>query len=103
MIPKDLRVYSIAGLQKERSFIGSFEAGGAKHTFNYLPSKASVAGRKLLLEGRLTVTDARGNSRVRERVQALLASTQGGMGVAPVRPQVAARVGSVTETATPAS
>jgi hypothetical protein len=96
------RLYSIAGLQAERSFTGSLEAGGAKYGFSYQPLKASIAGEKLLLEGRLTVTDARGNRRTRERVQALLASTQSGIGVAPVRPQVAARVGSTTEAATAA-
>src|SRR5687767_12260123 len=74
MIQKGLRLHSIAGLLKERTFVGSFEAGGAKHGFSYLPMKATVAGQKLLLEGRLTVVNPRGNARVRERVQALLAS-----------------------------
>jgi hypothetical protein len=93
------RLHSIGGLLKERTFTGSFEAGGAKLDFSYLPMKASVAGTKLRVEGRLTVINAAGTARVRERVQALLASTQGGLGTAPVRPQVAARVGSTTEAA----
>ena len=94
-----IRLHSIAGLLKERSFIGSFEAGGARFGFTYLPTKASMGGQKLILEGRLTVTDARGAQRIRDRVQALLAAAQGGLGGAPVRPQVAARVGTPREPA----
>ncbi len=94
-----IRLHSIAGLLKERSFTGSFEAGGARFGFTYLPLKASIGGQKLILEGRLTVTDARGTQRVRERVQALLAAAQGGLGGAPARPQISARVGSVREPA----
>jgi hypothetical protein len=97
------RLHSIAGLQEERRFSGSLEAGGAKFDFSYQPLKATIAGRKLILEGRLTVTDARGNRRVRERVQALLASSQGGLGAAPLRPQVGARVGGVTKAASAAA
>ena len=94
-----IRLHSIAGLLKERSFIGSFEAGGARFGFTYLPIKASIGGQKLILEGRLTVTDGRGAQRIRDRVQALLAAVQGGLGGAPVRPQVAARVGGPREPA----
>ena len=94
-----IQLHSIAGLLKERSFIGSFETGGARFGFTYLPIKASIGGQKLILEGRLTVTDARGAQRTRDRVQALLAAAQGGLGGAPVRPQVAARVGSPREPA----
>jgi hypothetical protein len=96
------RLHSIAGLLKESSFVGSFEAGGSRFGFTYLPVKASISGQKLILQGRLTVTDARGNERGRDRVQALLAAAQGGLGGAPVRPQVAARVGAPREPA-PAS
>lgn len=90
-----IRLHSIAGLLKERSFIGSFEAGGARFGFTYLPVKASIGGQKLILIGRLTVTDARGNERVRDRVQALLAAAQGGLGGAPFRSQLSDRVGNV--------
>ena len=97
-----IRLHSIAGLLKERSFVGNFEAGGARFGFTYLPVKASISGQKMILQGRLTVTDAKGNERGRDRVQALLAAAQGGLGGAPVRPQVAARVGAPREPA-PAS
>jgi hypothetical protein len=103
MIDKGVRLHSITGLLKERSFTGSFVADGAKRDFSYQPVKATIAGHKLLLEGRLTVVDAGGRTRHRDRVQALLASTQGGLGASPVRPQVAARVGSVTEAVQTAS
>jgi hypothetical protein len=94
-----IRLHSIAGLLKERSFTGSFEAGGAHFGFTYLPVKASIGGQKLILEGRLTVTDARGKELVRDRVQALLAAAQGGLGGAPARPQLNARVGAPREPA----
>jgi len=94
-----IRLHSIAGLLKERSFVGSFEAGGARFGFTYLPVKASIGGQKLILEGRFTVTDARGAERSRDRVQALLAAAQGGLGGAPLRPQIAARVGAPREPA----
>jgi hypothetical protein len=94
-----IRLHSIAGLLKERSFVGSFEAGGSRFGFTYLPVKASISGQKLILQGRFTVTDARGTPRVRDRVQALLAAAQGGLGGAPVRPQLSARVGAPREPA----
>ena len=97
-----VRIHSIAGLLKERTFAGDFEAGGSRFGFTYMPSKASISGQKLILQGRLTVTDARGNERHRDRVQALLAAAQGGLGGAPVRPQIASRVGAPREPA-PAS
>ena len=97
-----MRLHSIAGLLKERSFTGSFEAGGARFGFTYLPLKASIAGQKLILEGKLTVVDARGTERVRNRVQALLAAAQGGLGGPPFRSQIQPRVGGAREPA-PAS
>jgi hypothetical protein len=94
-----IRLHSMAGLLKERSFTGSFEAGGSRFGFTYLPVKASISGQKLILQGRLTITDARGTERARDRVQALLAAAQGGLGGAPVRPQLNARVGAPREPA----
>ena len=84
----DARVHSIAALLKENRFAGSFDAAGASYRFTYTPTKAVLAGQKLLLEGRLIITDAQGRGRTRERVRALLASTQGGIGTAPIRAQV---------------
>ena len=82
------RVYSIAAMLKQNYFAGSFDIAGASYKFTYTPTKAVLAGRRLLLEARLTVTDAQGRARTRERVRALLASTQGGIGTAPIRAQV---------------
>ena len=82
------RVYSIAALVKGNNFAGSFDVAGASYRFTYTQTKAVLAGRRLLLEGRLTVVDAQGRARTRERVRALLASTQGGIGTAPIRAQV---------------
>ncbi|HKS40620.1 MAG TPA: hypothetical protein VJX74_08375 [Blastocatellia bacterium] len=84
---KGLKLNSMAALLKERRFDGSFEVAGSKYQFTYAPAKAQVAGERLLLRGRLVVTNSRGQSRTRENVGALLASTQGGIGTAPVRSQ----------------
>lgn len=82
------RVYSIAALLKDNHFAGSFDVAGASYRFTYAPTKAEVTGRKLQLDGRLVVTDGRGRARTQERVKALLAATQGGIGTAPIRDQV---------------
>jgi hypothetical protein len=84
------RLHSVAALLKERAFEGSFEAGGKVFAFTYSPSKAELAGRRLVLLGRLAIKNARGEVRVRDRVRALLAAVQGGIGAAPPRPRVAA-------------
>jgi hypothetical protein len=82
------KLHSIAGLLKERRFDGSFEIAGSNYQFTYAPSKAEVASRKLQLRGRLTVTDSRGQSLAKDDARAVLVSSQGGIGTAPVRPQI---------------
>jgi len=82
------RVHSIAALLKGNHFAGRFDVAGASYRFTYAPTKAEVEGRKLRLQGRLVVTDAKGSSRAQEGVKALLAATQGGIGTAPIRAQV---------------
>jgi len=82
-----LKLHSVAALLKERRFDGSFEVAGSSYRFTYAPAKAEIAGQRLLLRGQLTVTNPRGQSRTKENVGALLASTQGGIGTAPVRSQ----------------
>jgi hypothetical protein len=64
---------------------------------SYAPAKVSVAGGRLQLEGRLTVKDSRGQSRVRDRVRGTLVGTQGGIGTPPSRP------GNPTSSATASS
>ncbi|MGA9773915.1 MAG: hypothetical protein WBV94_33095 [Blastocatellia bacterium] len=82
-----VKIHSIAALLKERRFDGRFEVAGSSYRFTYAPARAEVAEQKLQLRGRLTVTNARGVSRTKENVRAVLASTQGGIGTAPVRSQ----------------
>jgi hypothetical protein len=88
-----LKIHSMAASLKAGHFSGSFEAPGPKaatYGFTYDPVSAALAGQKLELRGRLTVTDARGRARSREGVRASLAGTQGGIGTAPARRQVMA-------------
>lgn len=92
-----LKLHSVATLLKERRFDGNFEIAGSSYRVVYAPTKAQVAGERLLLKGRFLVTDSRGQTRARENVGALLASTQGGIGTAPTRSQ--ALIGGVVPAA----
>ena len=79
------RVHSVPAMLQGRQFRGSFEIGGSSYELVYAPASASVVGRRLQLQGRLTVKDSRGEIRTRERVRATLVGTQGGIGTAPPR------------------
>lgn len=79
------RLHTITGVSRERQFIGRFEIGGSSYDFSYAPSKAEVAGGKLHLYGRLTVTRSKGRQMSRE-VKATLAAIQSGIGGGPPRP-----------------
>jgi hypothetical protein len=81
-------VHSIAALLKQKSFEGSFEARGSHYEFTYLPARAEIAEGKLHLQGALSIKDARGRTRLLDRVRAVLVSTQGGLGAAPIRRQI---------------
>jgi hypothetical protein len=79
------RLHTITGVSRERQFVGRFEIGGSSYDFSYAPSKAEVAGGKLHLYGRLTVTRSKGRPMSRE-VKATLAAIQSGIGGGPPRP-----------------
>lgn len=86
---ESVKLHSIAAMMRGQSFAGNFEAGGAPYSFTYDPRRSSLIGRKLQLNGRLTVFDARPNARVPphsvNNVRATLVSAQGGIGTAPLR------------------
>jgi hypothetical protein len=92
-----LRLHSMPAVLRGKYFKGSFEVGGATYEFTYAPAKASVVGRRLQLQGRLTVNDARGQTRARDQVRATIVGAQGGIGVGPRRP------GNQTSSATASS
>jgi hypothetical protein len=81
-----LRIYSIPTVLRGRHFKGGFEIGGATYQVMYAPVKAALAGRRLQLQGRLTVKGADGRTHSRDQVRATLVGTQGGIGTAPTRP-----------------
>ena len=83
---RQARIHSIAGLSRGRRFDGSFSIGDATYDFNYTPARVSVVGRRLQLQGRLTVKDSRGQTHSRDQVKAKLVAIQGGIGAAPTRP-----------------
>ncbi len=76
------RVYSVHALQRDREFAGEIEAlGGKTYPFTFAPKMVVVAGRKIELVGDFR---AGAGKRAISGVRATLASTQGGMGRAPV-------------------
>jgi hypothetical protein len=91
------RIHSIPARARGRRFDGSFSAGAMNYEVSYAPARLSVAGGRLQFEGRLTVKDSRGQSRVRDRVRGTLVGTQGGIGTPPSRP------GNPTSSATASS
>lgn len=80
---KEVRLHSIAALQKDLGFSGRFEIGGAGYTFDYLPAKGEVVSGKLNLVGDLSVIDPQKKKQVRKNVRLVLQSTQGGLGNRP--------------------
>lgn len=79
------RVHSVPARLRGRHFKGSFEVGNSSYELTFAPSSASVVGRRLQLQGRLTIRDSRGQARTRERVRGTVVGTQGGIGTAPPR------------------
>ncbi|MEK6405787.1 MAG: hypothetical protein AABN34_02360 [Acidobacteriota bacterium] len=90
------RLHSVPARLRGRQFKGSFEVGGSSYELTYAPARASVAGRRLQLQGRLTVKDSRGQTRTGERVRATVVGTQGGIGTAPPRRQEHTSVATAT-------
>ena len=76
--------------------MGAFQIGASSYELAYTPSSASIVGRRLQLQGRLTVKDSRGQVRTRERVRATVVGTQGGIGAAPPRRQEHTSVATAT-------
>ncbi len=92
------KIHSIAALQRERGFRGSFDVHGASYQFDYTPARAEVVEGKLQLIGRLSVTGSNKQTRARDDVRATLEATQGGVGASPVRRQLLA-AGAQSDTA----
>jgi hypothetical protein len=90
------QLHSIPAISRGRQFDGKFELSGAGYEVAFAPAKALVAGRRLQLQGRLTVTDARGQKRSRDNVRATLVGTQGGIGTTPPRRQLHTSVATET-------
>ncbi|MFY9610649.1 MAG: hypothetical protein WAU45_18815 [Blastocatellia bacterium] len=96
---KAAKLHSIAAVMRGRSFAGNFEAGGVPYGFTYDPRKSSLIGRRLRLNGGLTVVDGRPDARVPphslNNVRATLVSAQGGIGTAPPRKKMPADLSPV--------
>ncbi|HJQ26325.1 MAG TPA: hypothetical protein VKA60_20595 [Blastocatellia bacterium] len=92
------KIHSIAALQRERGFRGSFDVHGASYAFDYAPARAEVVEGKLQLVGRLTITGPNKQTHSRDDVRATLEATQGGVGASPARRQLLA-AGAQSDTA----
>lgn len=79
------RLYSIAGVLRDREIAGELEAGGKTYEFSFAPASVAVSGAKVELTGDFSAGPAGGGKPARiAGVRATLASTQGGIGEAPV-------------------
>ena len=98
-VAKATKLYSIAARMRGQSFAGNFEAGGISYRFTYDPRKSSLIGRRLQLNGSLTVIEGRPNARGPahrlSNVSATLVSAQGGIGTAPQRRKMPADLSPV--------
>lgn len=74
------KLYSIFALQREKSFSGEFETATGKHPFSFTPKSARIENGKLKLSGELSIGRTSLN-----HVDAVLASTQGGLGTTPAK------------------
>ncbi len=95
-----LRIYSVPVWLDGRELSGGFDLNGAAYKLVFAPSRAEADDSKLHLEGRLSITDARGRTRSVDSARATLAATQGGMNAAPVRRQIIAAGAQTGTTAT---
>jgi len=80
---RPMKIHSIAALPDGRDFVGGFEVAAQRYEFKYSPVKAEVTDKKLVLTGKMTITDPAGRPHSRDGVRAILASTQGGLGSPP--------------------
>src|SRR4029450_3910593 len=64
------RLHSVQAMLRGKQFTGGFQIGGSSYELIYAPATASIVGRRLQLQGPLTVKDSRGQTRMRERVRA---------------------------------
>ena len=84
------KLYSMAGLLREHSFAGNFNARGATYRFTYSPTAVAVNNRKLELTGNLSVKGPRGAARTVNGVRATMLAQQGGIYFPLLRRQLAA-------------
>lgn len=93
------KLHSIAAVMRGQRFAGDFEADGNRYRFTYDPRKSSLIGRRLQLNGRLTVIRGRPDDRVPSHslnnVRATLVSAQGGIGTPPQRKKLPADLSPV--------
>jgi hypothetical protein len=95
------RLHSVHGILRGRIIDGQIEAQGKKYRFSFAPARASLAERKLVLTGRFATNSPQNGIRFIEGVEARLISTQGGVGVAPVRRQLLTGTVQTSQIATP--
>ena len=94
------KLHSVHALLRRHAFTGQFEEQGGKYDFKFTPAEASLAQKKLVLNGRMVVRLPRGGDRSIDRVEARLLAMQGGIGASPVRRQLLTGTAQTAQTST---
>ena len=94
------KLHSIHGLLRGRVVDGEFEVRGQPYRFSFVPAKAALADRKLVLTGRMTLHSPQLVMRFVDGVEARLVAVQGGVGASPTRRQLLAGAPQTSQTST---
>jgi len=94
------KLHTLHAVLRGRVFDGKFEVRGKTYGVVFLPNRATIVDRKLVLTGRMGFSVPQQATRYIDGVSASLMATQGGVGVSPVRRQLLAGTAQTAQTAT---
>ena len=96
---KVTKLHTLHAVLRGRVFDGKLEARGKTYAVVFLPNQATIVDHKLVLTGRMGFSVPQQATRFVD-VSASLMTTQGGVGVSPVRRQLLAGTAQTAQTAT---
>ncbi|HEY6802849.1 MAG TPA: hypothetical protein VI306_04650 [Pyrinomonadaceae bacterium] len=94
------KLHTLHTVIRGRVFDGQFEAHGKVVRVNFVPVKAEVKDRRLVLTGKMGFTSPMQPARYVDPITATLLATQGGVGTSAVRRQLLAGTAQTAQTAT---
>ena len=94
------KLHTLHAVLRGRVFDGTFEARGKMYGVVFLPNQATIVDGKFVLQGRMGFSVPQQATRFVDGINATLMSTQGGVGVSPVRRQLLAGTAQTAQTAT---